>query len=160
MAWKSRLVNKRPPSPNHSTCDACASHQPTHQQNGSGNENVPPNGEGLIDPRRGVPDESPLGDFARWVVLLHVAPEIIEDTNEVSIKIGGHKLAQLPRLSSGSETIFACAAFHCAKSSSTSARRSRMAFSCDLPNRPATVSVRVRWQRHSYSTDERDVDLH
>src|SRR5713226_9714301 len=35
-----------------------------------------------------------------------------------------------------------------------------MAFSCDLPNRPATVSVRVRWQRHSHSTDERDVDLH
>src|SRR5712691_5481903 len=33
----------------------------------------------------------------RWVVLLHVAPEIIEDTNEVAIKIGGHKLAQLPR---------------------------------------------------------------
>jgi hypothetical protein len=31
-------------------------------------------------------------------VLLHVAPEIIEDTNEVAIKIGGHKLAQLPRL--------------------------------------------------------------
>ena len=35
--------------------------------------------------------------LARWVVLLHVAPEIIEDTNEVAIKIGGHKLAQLPR---------------------------------------------------------------
>jgi hypothetical protein len=35
--------------------------------------------------------------FARCVVLLHVAPEIIEDTNEVAIKIGGHKLAQLPR---------------------------------------------------------------
>jgi hypothetical protein len=30
------------------------------------------------------------------VVLLNVAPEIIEDTNEVAIKIGGHKLAQLP----------------------------------------------------------------
>jgi hypothetical protein len=30
------------------------------------------------------------------VVLLHVAPEIIEDTNEVAIKIGGYKLAQLP----------------------------------------------------------------
>src|SRR5687768_1005298 len=29
--------------------------------------------------------------------VLHVAPEIIEDTNEVAIKIGGHKLAQLPR---------------------------------------------------------------
>src|SRR6266550_1399220 len=28
---------------------------------------------------------------------LVVAPEIIEDTNEVAIKIGGHKLAQLPR---------------------------------------------------------------
>ena len=32
------------------------------------------------------------------MVLLPVAPEIIEDTNEVAIKIGGHKLAQLPRL--------------------------------------------------------------
>ena len=32
------------------------------------------------------------------VVLLHVAPEIIEDTNEVAIKIGDHKLPQLPRL--------------------------------------------------------------
>src|ERR1700704_2422418 len=29
--------------------------------------------------------------------LLHVVPEIIEDTNEVAIKIGGRKLAQLPR---------------------------------------------------------------
>src|SRR6266550_5999131 len=29
--------------------------------------------------------------------LLQVAPEIIEDTNEVAVKIGGHKLAQLPR---------------------------------------------------------------
>jgi hypothetical protein len=29
--------------------------------------------------------------------LLHVVPEIIEDTNEVAIRIGGHKLAQLPR---------------------------------------------------------------
>src|SRR5882724_3715398 len=27
-----------------------------------------------------------------------VAPEIIEDANEVAVKIGGHKLAQLPRL--------------------------------------------------------------
>ena len=33
----------------------------------------------------------------RWVVLLCVAPEIIEDTNQVAIKIGGRKLAQLPR---------------------------------------------------------------
>ena len=32
------------------------------------------------------------------MALLHVAPEIIEDTNEIAIKIGGHKLAQLPRL--------------------------------------------------------------
>ena len=39
-----------------------------------------------------------VGDSALCVVLLHVAPEIIEDTNEVAIKIGGHKLAQLPRL--------------------------------------------------------------
>jgi hypothetical protein len=38
-----------------------------------------------------------LDDFARCVVLLRVAPEVIEDTNEVAIKIGGHKLAQLPR---------------------------------------------------------------
>src|SRR5579863_10512746 len=28
---------------------------------------------------------------------LNVAPEIVEDTNEVAIQIGGHKLAQLPR---------------------------------------------------------------
>jgi hypothetical protein len=28
---------------------------------------------------------------------LPVAPEIIEDTNEVAIKIGSHELAQLPR---------------------------------------------------------------
>jgi hypothetical protein len=28
--------------------------------------------------------------------LFHVAPEIIEDTNEVAIKISGHELAQLP----------------------------------------------------------------
>ena len=28
---------------------------------------------------------------------LHVRPEIIEDTNEIAIKIGGQKLAQLPR---------------------------------------------------------------
>jgi hypothetical protein len=38
-----------------------------------------------------------LADFARCVVLLHVAPEIIKDANEVAIKIGGDKLAQLPR---------------------------------------------------------------
>jgi hypothetical protein len=37
-----------------------------------------------------------LRDFARCVVLSHIAPEITEDTNGVSIKIGGHKLAQLP----------------------------------------------------------------
>ena len=29
--------------------------------------------------------------------LLRVAPEIIEDTNEVAIKISGHKFTQLPR---------------------------------------------------------------
>jgi hypothetical protein len=34
-------------------------------------------------------------------VLLHVALEIIEDTNEVAIKIGGHKLALLPRFALG-----------------------------------------------------------
>jgi len=34
---------------------------------------------------------------ARCVVVLQVAAEIIEDTNEVAIKIGGHKFAQLPR---------------------------------------------------------------
>jgi hypothetical protein len=28
---------------------------------------------------------------------LYMSPEIIEATNEVAIKIGGHKLAQLPR---------------------------------------------------------------
>ena len=33
----------------------------------------------------------------RCVVLLRVTPEIIKDTNEVAIQIGGHKLAQLPR---------------------------------------------------------------
>jgi hypothetical protein len=38
-----------------------------------------------------------LRDFARCVILLHVVPEIIEDTNEVAVKIGRHKLAQLPR---------------------------------------------------------------
>jgi hypothetical protein len=36
-------------------------------------------------------------DFARCVVPLQFPPEIIEDTNEVAIQIGGHKLAQLPR---------------------------------------------------------------
>ena len=34
--------------------------------------------------------------FARCVVLLSVAPEIIEDTNQVAVKVGSHKLAQLP----------------------------------------------------------------
>src|SRR5271165_2448141 len=38
-----------------------------------------------------------LADFARCAVLLRVAPEIIEDTNEVAIKIGCHKFVQLPR---------------------------------------------------------------
>jgi len=33
----------------------------------------------------------------RLVVLVYVAPEIIEDTNKVAIKIGGHKFAQVPR---------------------------------------------------------------
>ena len=31
------------------------------------------------------------------MVLYNVAPEIIEDTDEVAIKVGGRKLAQLPR---------------------------------------------------------------
>lgn len=30
-------------------------------------------------------------------LLLRVVPEIIEDTDEVAIKIGGHKFGQLPR---------------------------------------------------------------
>jgi hypothetical protein len=34
-----------------------------------------------------------LGDVCRSS---HVAPEIIEDTNEVAVKIGGHELARLP----------------------------------------------------------------
>src|ERR1043166_2218973 len=38
-----------------------------------------------------------LAGYARCVVLLHVASKIIEDTNEVAFKSGGHKLAQLPR---------------------------------------------------------------
>jgi hypothetical protein len=29
---------------------------------------------------------------------LHVIPEIIEDANEVAVKVGGDELAQLPRL--------------------------------------------------------------
>jgi hypothetical protein len=36
-----------------------------------------------------------------FYIILHVVPEIIEDTNEVAIKIGGHKLAQLPRFVGG-----------------------------------------------------------
>ena len=43
-----------------------------------------------------------LDDFARCVVLLRVGTKIIEDTNEVAIKIGGDKLAQLPRFVFGS----------------------------------------------------------
>jgi len=35
--------------------------------------------------------------LARWVVLLQVAPEIIEGANQVAIRVGGHELAQLPR---------------------------------------------------------------
>jgi len=31
------------------------------------------------------------------VFFLHVRAEIIEDTNEIAIKIGGQKFAQLPR---------------------------------------------------------------
>jgi hypothetical protein len=42
-------------------------------------------------------DQEILLDFVQCVVLLRVAPEIIEDTNEVAIEIGGRKLAQLPR---------------------------------------------------------------
>ena len=33
----------------------------------------------------------------RCIVLLRVTPEVIEHTNEVAIKIGSRKLAQLPR---------------------------------------------------------------
>ena len=42
-------------------------------------------------------DSSTLHDFARRVVRLRVAPEIVKDTNEIAIEIGGDKLAQLPR---------------------------------------------------------------
>jgi hypothetical protein len=52
------------------------------------------------------------------VILVHVAAEIIEDTNKVAIEIGSDKFAELPRLSSGSETSVACVAFQSAKSSS------------------------------------------
>ena len=38
-----------------------------------------------------------LDGFCARVVLLRVAPEIIEDANEVAIEVGGNKLAQLPR---------------------------------------------------------------
>ena len=44
------------------------------------------------DKNRKTPD-----DFSRLVVLLLASPEIVEDTNEVAIEIGGHQLAQLPR---------------------------------------------------------------
>src|ERR1022692_4581895 len=47
---------------------------------------------------QGVTTQNPLRDVS---FLLHVVPEIIEDTNEVAIKIGGHKLAQLPRFIRG-----------------------------------------------------------
>jgi hypothetical protein len=40
-----------------------------------------------------LPINSPLRDFAQCFLLLHLAPKIIEDTDEVAIKIGGHKLA-------------------------------------------------------------------
>ena len=36
-------------------------------------------------------------EFARCIVVLHVPPKVIKDTNEVAIQISGHKLAQLPR---------------------------------------------------------------
>ena len=39
-----------------------------------------------------------LDRFARGVVPRNVEPEIIEHTNEIAIKISGHKLVQLPRL--------------------------------------------------------------
>jgi len=39
-----------------------------------------------------------LSDFAGWVsFLLRLAPEVIEDTNEVASKMGSRKLAQLLR---------------------------------------------------------------
>src|ERR1700738_798172 len=43
----------------------------------------------------------PQGELRDVPFLLHVVAEIIEDTNEVAIKIGGHKLAQLPRFVGG-----------------------------------------------------------
>src|SRR5271170_2797266 len=48
---------------------------------------------GLFLPRALAPGK---GDrISDW--LTHVAPEIIEDTNEIAIKISGRKLAELPR---------------------------------------------------------------
>src|ERR1700730_8901846 len=44
-----------------------------------------------------MPISKPFWTWLDVSFLLHVVPEIIEDTNEVAIKIGGHKLAQLPR---------------------------------------------------------------
>src|SRR6187399_1724736 len=37
------------------------------------------------------------GRFASWFVRFPVIPEIIEDTNEVAVRVGGHKFVQLPR---------------------------------------------------------------
>src|ERR1700730_7259931 len=44
-----------------------------------------------------MPISKPFWTWLDVSLLLHVVPEIIEDTNAVAIKIGGHKLAQLPR---------------------------------------------------------------
>ena len=41
---------------------------------------------------------APASRLSAMCRFLQIAPEIIEDTNEVAIKIGGRKLAQLPRL--------------------------------------------------------------
>jgi hypothetical protein len=51
------------------------------------------NGEVAICVFRWRGTESHLPTVRDVSFFLHVAPEIIEDTNEVAIKIGGHKLA-------------------------------------------------------------------
>ncbi len=65
-----------------------------------------------------------------WVtfrdVLLHLTPEIIEDTNEVAKGSATINSRSFHGLSAGSETIFACAAFHSLKSSFTSALLPRL----------------------------------
>ena len=53
------------------------------------------NGEGVVVRVQHVPVETK-SEFHGSSLFLKVVPEIIEDTNEVAIKIGGYKLAQLP----------------------------------------------------------------